>query len=130
MPDWTPDWADVHFDRAAAHRAATECERAARFLRDTTQRRSALAESALADGRGAWRDQLVRRAARVDERCAEIEANLRALAAALRDASARAERDQLARVAARQRWIAQAKAEAELAAATAVTDPGQRVAPS
>lgn len=115
MPTWSPNWTDVRFDRAAAERAASECERAARIVRHTADRREALATSALADGRGPWRDQLKRQGAELHGRAADLEVRLRALATSLRVASARAQTEQSNRLAARQQWKAEAKAETDRA---------------
>ncbi|MDQ6697986.1 MAG: hypothetical protein M3Z46_11085 [Actinomycetota bacterium] len=101
MPDETLIWTDVRFDQQAAHQAAAECERAARILRDVAHRRRGLADRALVNGRGPWREQLVAQMSVIDRRSDEMETGLRGLARALIDASARARFDQSQREAAR-----------------------------
>ncbi len=112
MPTWTPNWTDVRFDQAAAEHAAAECERVARVVRDAAGRRSSMARSAMVDADGPWRDALIQGATQVQARSEAIEARLRALAAALRDASTRARADQRTRVVDRDQWTDEAKAEA------------------
>ena len=113
MPAWEPNWTDVRFDQVAAEQAASVCERAARVVRATTSRRDALIRSAVAGGRGPWRDDLEQRGADVHGRAEEVESRLRALAVALREASERARIDQNRRIVARQQWVAESNAEAE-----------------
>jgi hypothetical protein len=80
--------ASVPFDHAAALDAAEACERAARLVRDVTLRRVGLARSALVNGRGPWRDELVRQLAALDRQAVEVEAKLRAAAQGWAEASA------------------------------------------
>ena len=80
---------DARFDPAVAREAAAECERAARLLRETTGRRHHLAVDAVTNGRGPWRDDVMRRIAGNDQRSADLERRLRALASALHDVAER-----------------------------------------
>jgi hypothetical protein len=84
---------DAPFDRAAALDAAEACERAARLVRDVTQRRADLARSALVNGQGPWRDELARQLAALDRQAVEVEAKLRAVAQGWAEASALGTRD-------------------------------------
>lgn len=115
MPNWSPNWTDVRFDEAAAEQAAAACERAARLVREITARRAVMAAFALLGSQGPWQDQLHRRLRSIYGRSEEMESRLRAVAAALRDASARAHGEQASRVAERQRWQDESKVESVLA---------------
>ena len=55
MPNWQPNWEDVHWNYAAADRAAGELERAAEDLESTCGERRGVAEASDAEWRGANR---------------------------------------------------------------------------
>ena len=54
MPSWQPNWQDVHWNYAAAERAAGELDRAAEELESTSQARRQAADTAAAEWRGTY----------------------------------------------------------------------------
>ena len=82
MPNWQPNWNNVHWDWGAADEAVNALRRAADLLDRSVQERLSVAREAQREWRGRYREQF-------DEDLARIVARARVLAAQFRDAAGR-----------------------------------------
>jgi uncharacterized protein YukE len=104
VPGWQPNWEDVRWDYAAADRAASELERAADTLDQTSSARGQASERAIAQWRGAYRARFDAQLQDTLGSAWQIAGSYRDSAARIRQASARARDEQASRERARDRW--------------------------
>jgi hypothetical protein len=111
VPDWTPNWDDVAFDHGAAATAAAACRAAAidadGVLDGLVLQRRPVTE----DWTGRYRDDFAGEEGVVRTELARARAELVRLATAIEGASEAAGVEQRRRVAARERWREEVRAE-------------------
>lgn len=117
MPSWSPNWADVRFDHAAAAAAAAECRRVAALVVRAASDRARAADHARIEWSGPYRRDFDVAQADLAGRSDDLAQRLRRLAAAIEAAAEAARREQAAREAARAEWYRQLAAEQAAAAA-------------
>jgi uncharacterized protein YukE len=107
VPNWTPEWADVQFDHAAAHEYAATCRRTSAEVRRIAFARHKLAEHAVVDWEGPHRVTFDHDTALWSNAAEDVAMHLDAIAAKVDTAAATAHQMQSAREQARQRWFAE-----------------------
>jgi uncharacterized protein YukE len=111
MPDWQPNWTDVHFDFARAEAAVAALRSTADLLDRQTDARVRLAATAQREWRGRSRDLFDAELTRIVRQAADLAATLRSAARSFEAAADDARLDQSRRVDARQRWRREAALE-------------------
>lgn len=104
MPNWEPNWDDVEWDHGAASEAAHELDRAAAFVEESAHRRRQVADEARAEWRGRHREEFDGDLDRMLHRAAELAAEFRTKASAIRSADQQAYEEQRRRERERERW--------------------------
>jgi uncharacterized protein YukE len=111
MPNWTPNWADVQFDQAAAHDYAATCRRTSAELRRIAAARNKLAEQAVIDWEGPHRVKFDHDTAQWSNAAEDVAMQLESIAAKVDAQALTARQVQSAREQDRQRWAAESTAE-------------------
>ena len=104
MPNWQPNWNNVHWDWGAADEAVNALRRAADLLDRSVQERLSVAREAQQEWRGRYRDQFDEELARIVARARDLAAQFREAAGRIAAASQRAYEEQRHREAERDRW--------------------------
>lgn len=115
MPSWQPNWTDVEFDDAAAHRLVTTYEHVADRLEGHADARGSSAARALADWQGQARDSAEPVLTEVTDRLEDLVRSLRGDANDVADSARLARQEQARRVDDRARWRREHEREAEAA---------------
>lgn len=107
QPDWSPQWADVRFDHAAAAQAADACRRAIRTFENVADASARAAGTATRDWTGRAQDEFETAHRRWLERCAaQVDELLRTIEL-IEGAADQARTAQVARERDRDRWYAE-----------------------
>ena len=104
MPNWQPNWQDVHWNYAAADRAADELDRAADELESTSKARQQTADNAAAEWRGTYRRWFDRQTTEALRAAWWQAGEFREAAARIRRATQWARDEQARRERERERW--------------------------
>jgi hypothetical protein len=104
MPNWSPNWNNVVWNRAAADEAASALRRAADRLDITASERSRVAQDATAEWRGKHRETFDGHLTQILGRARDLAGEFRGAASRICAASDRAREEQNRRERDRERW--------------------------
>lgn len=104
MPNWQPNWNNVDWNYGAANDAVRELRRAADLLDEMAGRRRRVADKALQEWRGRYRNEFERDLAEMLRRSSELAAEMRQKAGEIENASNRVREEQRHRERERDRW--------------------------
>lgn len=104
MPNWQPNWNNVHWDHGAANEAASALRRAAERLDVTSEQRAQVAKDAVVEWRGRNREIFDGQLSQIQGRSRDLATELRGYASRINAASDRAREEQARREAERARW--------------------------
>lgn len=104
MPNWQPNWNNVDWNYGAANDAVRELRRAADLLDEMAGQRRRVADKALQEWRGRYRDEFERDLAEMLRRSSELAAEMRQKAGEIENASNRVREEQRYRERERDRW--------------------------
>lgn len=104
MPNWQPNWENVHWNYAAADRAANQLDRTADELGTTSSARQQVATEATAEWRGVFRTRFELQLGGTLREAWNLAGAFREAAARIRQATQWAREEQARRERDRERW--------------------------